>query len=81
MTLYEFNILDENNKYQTTWDLGNHIDTAFTNEHSINLYAIDKFFVEVYYDAKSNKIVDIKSFIHGHSLDKYSGNINSFLKQ
>ncbi len=75
MTLYEFNMLDDNNKYQTTWDLGTHIDTAITNEHRINLYSIDRFFVEVYYNPISNKIVDIKSFIHGHSLDKYSGTI------
>jgi len=76
LTLYDFNILDEQDKYQTTWDLGTHIDTAFTDEFSINLYAIDKFFVEVYYDAKSNKIVDIQSFKHGHSMEKYSGSIN-----
>lgn len=38
MTLYEFNILDENDKCQTTWDLGMHIDTAITEEFRINLY-------------------------------------------
>ena len=75
MTLYEFNLLEENDKYQTTWDLGTHIDTVVDKEKRINLYAIDKFFVEVHYDSDSNKIVDIKSFIHGHNLDKYSGTI------
>ena len=76
MTLYEFNLLEDNNKYQTTWDLGEHIDTLITKEYRINLYAIDKFFVEVYYNPKTNKIEDIQSFIHGHSLDKYSGIID-----
>lgn len=76
MTLYEFNILDENDKYQTTWDLGTHIDTAITDTHKINLYSINKFFVEVYYNPETNKLEDIKSFIHGHSMDKYTGEIN-----
>ena len=75
MTLYEFNILKSQEKYQATWDLGAHIDTVVTKEHSIVLYAIDRFFVEVYYNAKSNKLIDIKPFKHGHSLEKYAGSI------
>lgn len=76
MTLYEFNRLDKNDKYQSTWDLGIHIDTAITHEHRINLYSIDKFFAEVFYNPVSNKIEDIQSFKHGHSMEKYTGNIN-----
>jgi len=76
MTLYEFNMLDVNDMYQTTWDLGTHIDTAFSKSHRINLYSIDKFFVEIYYNPTSNKIEDIQSFIHGHSMDKYTGKVN-----
>lgn len=53
MTLYEFNILDENDKYQATWDLGTHIDTVVTKDLRINLYAINRFFVEVYYHNES----------------------------
>ena len=77
MTLYEFNILDKNDKYQSTWDLGTYIDTALTKEFRINLYAINKFFVEVYYHPKTNKITNIQSFKHGHSLDKYAGDMPS----
>ena len=75
MTLYEFNMLDTNDKYQTTWDLGKHIDSLITDTYRINLYAINKFFVEVYYNPDTNKIEDIKSFKHGHRLDEYSGTI------
>lgn len=78
MTLYEFNMFDLKDKYQTTWDLGTHIDSAITDDFRINLYAINKFFVEVYYNPFSNRIVDIQSFIHGYSLEKYSGNINFY---
>jgi len=29
MTHYEFNILDENDEYKTTWDKGTHIEYRF----------------------------------------------------
>lgn len=35
----------------------------------INCYALDMFFVEVYYDSKNNKIKDVQSFNSGHSLE------------
>jgi len=76
MTLYEFNMLKENDKYQTTWDLGKHIDTVSVDNITINLYAINMFFVEVHYDPITNKMVAIKSFKEGHNLEKYIGSIN-----
>jgi hypothetical protein len=75
MTLYQFNLLEEDQKYQTVWDLGKHIDTVIDEEKRNLLYTIDMFFVEVHYDANTNKIIGIKSFIHGHNLDKYVGSI------
>ena len=35
----------------------------------INCYAIDKFFVEVVYDAQYNVITEVRSFKYGHELD------------
>lgn len=76
MTLYEFNTLQENDKYHTTWNLGIYLDSVNENYLKINLYAIGKFFVEVLHDPKSNKISGIRSFKSGHRLDKYSGTIS-----
>lgn len=76
MTLYEFNILDDNDKYQTTWDKGVFIDSKVRKEERYVLYAINMFFVEVRYDRTTNSISDIKSFISGHRLDKYVGSIS-----
>lgn len=71
MALYEFNILDDNEKYQAVWDLGTCLDTIFSEEHWVSLYAIDMFFVDIYYNPNSNKIVKIQSFKRGNPLDKY----------
>ncbi len=35
------------------------------------------FFVEVVYDAKVNKITEVRSFKEGHRLDKYSPNFKT----
>ena len=76
MTLYEFNVLSDNDKYSAIWDLGVHLDSVIIGGERIVIYAIERFFVEVYYDADSNTIIKNTSFKSGHSLDKYS-NIKS----
>lgn len=75
MTLYDFNSLDFNNKMEAVNQHGKFLDNISTNNTSINCYAINRFFVEVYYSSKQNKIVRIKSFKCGDSLDKYSVNL------
>ena len=35
------------------------------------------FFVEVVYDAKQNKITEVRCFKEGHLLDKYSPNLKT----
>ena len=77
MTLYEFNVLDLNNKMDSVNQLGVYLDNHITKTEKFNLYAIDMFFVEVCYNSIENKITEIKSFKSGHLLDKYS-NIESF---
>jgi len=75
MTLYEFNLLNEEDQYQSVWDNGTFIDSVTSEGFKMALYAIDKFYVEVRYDSESNKIIGLKSFKHGHSMDKYTGDI------
>lgn len=72
MTLYDFNKLDLNGRMEAVNQYGIFLDNYIKEDTRINCYAINMFFVEVYYDSKSNKITDIQSFKTGHSLDKYS---------
>lgn len=78
MTLYEFNLLKEEDKYNAVWDKGIFLDNAFEKGQKINIYAIDMFFVEVCYNSKTNKIVGIRSFKEGHRLDKYSKSLKNY---
>ena len=52
--------------------LGTFLDNYIGNGERCNCYAIDKFFVEVVYDAEHNTITELSSFKTGHLLDKYS---------
>jgi hypothetical protein len=71
MTLYQFNILTEDNKLKTVWDIGEFIKNHISIDGIKNLYAINKFYLEVVYDATNNKIIGVESFKTGKDLDKY----------
>lgn len=72
MTLYDFNLLDLNNKMEVVNQQGKYIDNFITELINYNLYAIDMFFVEVEYNKELNRITKIQSFIGGQLLDRYS---------
>jgi hypothetical protein len=72
MTLYEFIVLDLNNKMEVVNQKGLFLDNHITKTEKFNLYAIDMFFVEVCYNSIENRISDIKSFKSGYLLDRYS---------
>lgn len=73
MTLYEFNILEQQEQYETVLNgLGVYLDNFISGVKRYNLYAIDKFFVEVEYNTTKNKIVGLTAFKTGNKLDRYS---------
>ncbi len=76
MKLYEFLGLSEEEQYNTTWAIGILVDQYIKENIAINLYAINEFFVEVYYDQATNKILYKKTFKQGELLDKYLNRIN-----
>jgi len=77
MTLYEFRMLNDDDQLKAVWGKGVFLDNHITKTEKINCYAIDMFFVEVVYDAKQNKITEVRCFKEGHRLDKYSPNFKT----
>ena len=75
MKLYEFSRLTEEEQYNVVWDIGTLVDQYFKGDVVINLYAINEFFVEVYYVRDTNKIIYKKHFKQGELLDKYLNKI------
>lgn len=72
MGIYDFNILDEHNKYDTVFTKGQFVDTVTEGETKYALYSLSYFWVEVTYNAPDNKITGISSFVDGKTLDRYS---------
>ena len=75
MTLHEFNKLELNERMEAVNQYGTFLDNYITKDIKINCYAIDKFFVEVVYDAEHNSITEVKSFKTGRLLEKYAPKI------
>jgi hypothetical protein len=75
MNLYEFSRLSDEEQYNTTWAIGVLIDQFVKDNIVINLYAVNEFYVEVYYDQTTNKILHNKTFKQGDLLDKYLNRI------
>jgi len=72
MTLADFNKLDYDSKLFKVVDNGIFLDNYVTDDIRMNLYAVNKFFVELVYNVDENKISEIRSFIGGIHLDKYT---------
>ena len=72
MTLYEFNVLEINERMEVVNQKGQFIDNHVTKSEKCNLYSVDMFFVEVVYNSETNTITELRSFKTGHLLDKYS---------
>ncbi len=71
MTLYEFNSKPLYEQYAFLWKEGIYLDTLVQGELRLQLYAIDRFFVEIHYSATSNKLIKLKTFKYGSIMDKY----------
>ncbi len=78
MGIYEFNVLSKHEQYDLVFSKGQFVDTV--NEGSIKyaLYSLSYFWVEVSYNAPTNEITGINSFVGGKSLDRYSNVPNKF---
>ncbi len=77
MTLYDFNVLEINERMEVVNQKGRFIDNHVTKSEKCNCYAIDKFFVEVVYDAEHNTITEVRSFKTGHLFLMCLLNINT----
>lgn len=72
MTLHEFKLKSDNEQYDIIFNEGQFVTFHLEKSRRFALYAVFKFFVEVEYDIKTNKITGKKSFIDGKLLGRYS---------
>lgn len=71
LTLYEFNVLNENEKAQLVWDKGIFLHNRVEGNIGYGLYHLFDFYVEVQNDNEINEIIKIRSFKSISMLDPY----------
>ncbi|MFD2726267.1 hypothetical protein [Hyunsoonleella rubra] len=75
MTLEEFNTLTHDKRLFAVVDKGFFLDNYLTQQTRINLYSLDRFYVELVYGIDADKIIKVRSFKSGIDLDKYIDNV------
>jgi hypothetical protein len=75
MDNYQFNILKANDQAAFTWEHGTYLAARHEKDFAINLYHVDKFFVEVWLNPEEVKINKIRSFKSKKCLEPYLVNI------
>lgn len=58
MTLPEFQALDKTEQANAVW-AGRFVSNRVVDDHYVQLYDLDSFYVEVVYDPLTNKIITI----------------------
>ena len=60
-TLYEYNLLKADERASYPWENGSFLMNAQKEGMRVNLYSLGKFYVEVWYDNRSNEILNFHS--------------------
>ena len=71
MDIYQINLLPINDQAAYTWKHGTYIAARREKHFAINLYSVDKFFVEVWYCPEEVCINKIRSYKSKKCLDSY----------
>lgn len=71
MKLYEYIVLDLNDKANILWENGVFLDSHLETKRGFNLYYLNNYYVEVIVTKLNEEIIDIMPFKQGHRLEKY----------
>ena len=72
ITFEEFQSLPMYEKLDVLYIIGNFLDTRDEEQTQVILYSVDLFFVEIFYNPRLTKIMDVVEFKTGEVIDKYS---------
>ena len=62
LTLYDFNVMDERAQAEAVFTEGVYVDDRDEEGLKVQLYRLDSFYVEVFYDPVGNEIMRYRSF-------------------
>ena len=65
-------MLSEHEQFDTVFTKGEFVDSVIDGHIKYALYSLSMFWVEVRYNADTNKILDCLPFLGGKGLDRFS---------
>jgi hypothetical protein len=74
MEISDFVILALNDRAQALWDRGKYLETIVYYGQTVKLYALENFFVEVYY-SNITKSINKVEVAYGDNMKKYTNRI------
>lgn len=66
-----FNRLDFDEKAYYIWNHATYLVAKYVGCHRINLYYLDGFYVQLYYNRDTNKIENIEATMNRNVVDEY----------
>ena len=75
ITLYEFNSLNDNEKYEAIMEYATYVADRIEDQYKILLYQFENFYVELFYNSQDNVIVRFRSFTTQELLRPYLNQI------
>jgi len=79
ITVKEFRNLPRQEQLDVIFTIGDYIETRCEEGFQVMLYAVDRFFVEMYFDPITNKIRLLNPFISGSFLNKYAKSLKGIV--
>ncbi len=74
--IYGFLRLNLNERANLTWEIGTYLHCRTGEGFNANLYSVEDFYVEVFYDNERNTIADVMPFNAPHLLELYLAQID-----
>ena len=76
MLLHEFKYQEKQKKTRLLLDCGTYLASRFVSGYQLLLFAVDAFYVEVYYDIEHELLSYFKAFSGTDELEPYLGQID-----
>lgn len=71
MELYHYIGLEADKKATLLWEHGTYLMSRHYHQGTVNLYSLEDFYVEVYYNKRHDCIEDLQSFRYLDGLEPY----------
>lgn len=72
----EFNSLEFEKKASIVWHRATFLAKRLTPDHRINLYHLDGFYVQLWYNLHLNRIEEVSATLDGNVVDPYLDSIS-----